>query len=211
MIVKIADEHLIHEISELRNFCNNYEKVYIWGNGQIGKAISKLFNQVNINIAGHIVSVKKEDEGNNVFVIDEVDIDRSGIIMGCDDKFYAEILPILIGRNVKLSNIFFLSQSNKNNIVRRMEELRKEDFRFAVHLAEHCNLNCQMCTQFSPIAEPECMPFEVYERDCKRLSQLFEGNVRQINFTGGEPLLNLEVEKFICLTREQFPKAKIEL
>ena len=41
------------------------------------------------------------------------------------------------------------------------------------HLVEHCNLNCQMCTHFSPLARPQCTEVESFSRDMQRLQELF--------------------------------------
>ena len=44
-----------------------------------------------------------------------------------------------------------------------------------IYLAEHCNLNCQCCDHFSQLSEPEFRNIEVFERDIKRLSELYNG------------------------------------
>ena len=51
---------------------------------------------------------------------------------------------------------------------------KKFKFHFCVYLTEHCNLNCQMCNTFSPIAEPAYYNVEHYEIDCEKLSKLLK-------------------------------------
>ena len=81
--------------------------------------------------------------------------------------------------------------------------------RFEVQVAEHCNLNCCNCMHFSPIAKPDFLDIKEYERDLKRLSELFDGKVEWIRLMGGEPLLNQNLPKIMCLTRQYFPHGKI--
>ena len=80
-----------------------------------------------------------------------------------------------------------------------------------IHLTEHCNLNCQCCSHFSNLAEPEFTNIEVFERDIKRLSELSNGEVNIIHLMGGEPLLNPNCERFFELTRKYFDKTEIKL
>ncbi len=84
---------------------------------------------------------------------------------------------------------------------------------FEVHIAEHCNLNCQCCTHFSPLAEPEFLPLDDYEKDMKRMSELTTGkiNVGSVHILGGEPLLNKNCTKYLELARKYFPNSVIRL
>ena len=80
-----------------------------------------------------------------------------------------------------------------------------------IHLAEHCNLNCQCCSHFSQLAEPEFANIETFKRDIKRLSQLSNGEINKISLMGCEPLLNPNCERFFELTRKYFDKTEIKL
>lgn len=80
-----------------------------------------------------------------------------------------------------------------------------------IHLAEHCNLNCQCCSHFSNLAEPEFTNIEVFERDIKRLSELSNGEINIIHLMGGEPLLNQNCERFFEVARKYFDKTEIKL
>ncbi len=79
-----------------------------------------------------------------------------------------------------------------------------------IHITEHCNLNCQSCTHFSPLAEPEFTDIYQFEKDIKRLSKLTK-NINYINILGGEPLLNPDCIKYLKITRKYFPKTIIRL
>ncbi len=78
------------------------------------------------------------------------------------------------------------------------------------HLADHCNLNCSGCTHYAPYAEKRFADVEEVRRDFGRLKELF-ANIRHIRIMGGEPFLHSEVEGFVRLTREAFPKSSIRV
>ena len=79
------------------------------------------------------------------------------------------------------------------------------------HLVEHCNLNCQMCTHFSPLAHPKFTEIESFSQDMQRLQDLFCNNVSYIMLLGGEPLLHPRVAEFLEIARKHFRNAKIIL
>jgi hypothetical protein len=79
-----------------------------------------------------------------------------------------------------------------------------------VHLVDHCNLNCRGCSHFSPIAREWFADLSQYEKDIRRLAELF-GNISKVRLMGGEPLLHPQIESFIALTRRYFPKADIRV
>ena len=82
---------------------------------------------------------------------------------------------------------------------------------FEVHLVEHCNLNCQCCTHWSPLAKEEYTDLQEFEKDCKRIAELTKSNVNMISLLGGEPLLHPQCKDFLRITRKYFPKTKIKL
>ena len=77
------------------------------------------------------------------------------------------------------------------------------------HIVDHCNLKCAACCHFSNISETNFTNIDVFSRDIKRLSELFE--VNQIRLMGGEPLLHKELYKFIIVTRRYFPYSDIRV
>ena len=82
---------------------------------------------------------------------------------------------------------------------------------FETHLVEHCNLNCQMCTHFSPLARPMFTEIGVFSRDMRRLQELFRSAVSYVMLLGGEPLLHPQVSDFLEITRTFFPHAEVIL
>ena len=86
-----------------------------------------------------------------------------------------------------------------------------DKIRFGIHLAEHCNLNCAYCGHFSPIAEPELMPVDVFRRDFERMAELFNHECDLIWLYGGEPLLHPEIITLMEIARKNFTSGRIEI
>ena len=89
--------------------------------------------------------------------------------------------------------------------------LPRADISLRVSLAEHCNLNCAGCDHFSPLAKPRFADFDEAARDFDRLSKLFEGKMGFIHLEGGEPLLHPDINKFLTMARQKFPKSRINI
>ena len=81
---------------------------------------------------------------------------------------------------------------------------------FAVHLVEHCNLNCKGCDHCVPLAKQGFTDIESFKKDLKRLSELFS-RVRLIGLMGGEPLLHPNLPDFLKAARKFFPNNCIAL
>ena len=88
---------------------------------------------------------------------------------------------------------------------------RREHIGFEIQLTEHCNLNCKGCSHFSPIAEPEFLDVNEFERDAKRLGDLAGHECDAIHLMGGEPLLHPEINSIIKIARGNFSKGFIEV
>ena len=82
---------------------------------------------------------------------------------------------------------------------------------FEVSICDHCNLNCVSCEHFSPIADDVFLDVEQYEKDCKRLSELLNGEISWLHLMGGEPLLHLRLNEILEISRKHFRIGKIEL
>ncbi len=82
---------------------------------------------------------------------------------------------------------------------------------FEVHLTEHCNLNCQSCFHFSPLAQEEYADLLSFENDFKRLAQITKGKIKSLSLMGGEPLLHPKCTEFFKIARKYFPNSNILL
>lgn len=86
-----------------------------------------------------------------------------------------------------------------------------QSLKFEIHITDHCNLNCVGCNHFSPLADSFYLDITEYERDCKRLLELTNGNIQEIVLLGGEPLLHPNIQKIFGISRLYFQTAKIIL
>lgn len=99
---------------------------------------------------------------------------------------------------------------NKIIKVTKITPYKKLPF-FCVHIVEHCNLKCQYCDHFAPLAEEEFANIEIFEKDFARLSSLFNARVDGIGIMGGEPLLHPQLKDFLYIARKYFPKTTLHL
>ena len=82
----------------------------------------------------------------------------------------------------------------------------------SIHLVEHCNLNCKRCAHFSPLAEKIFRDTESFERDLKRIAELFgTKGLSELFLLGGEPLLHPNLIDFLRISRSCFPYTRITL
>jgi MoaA/NifB/PqqE/SkfB family radical SAM enzyme len=80
-----------------------------------------------------------------------------------------------------------------------------------LHLADHCNLNCHGCDNFSPLAPETFADAAVLESDCARISSLSNGCVREVQLLGGEPLLHPQITVFNDIVRKYFPSTTVKI
>ena len=84
------------------------------------------------------------------------------------------------GKNINLKNY----DRDSDNYI--FDSFRKcIDFEFEMPLTSHCNLNCQMCTAFSPIANKSFLAFDSFLKDVLRISKIFEKNSIWFRLVGG--------------------------
>lgn len=85
------------------------------------------------------------------------------------------------------------------------------NFEFEFPLTTHCNLNCQMCTVFSPIAEKEFLEVESFYKDVNRIAELFGKENNWLRLVGGEPLLHPKINEIMLLARKAMPNSLISI
>ncbi|GHT86629.1 hypothetical protein FACS1894137_12480 [Spirochaetia bacterium] len=115
------------------------------------------------------------------------------------------LIKKLIPKHIfKYRNSYLFYKSIKKTAPERLK--RRTLLRFDVHLAEHCNLNCNGCGHFSPLAEKTLLDLSSFEKDCMRLSYLTNGEIEDVSLCGGEPLLHPEIIGFLRTARKYFKK-----
>lgn len=122
-------------------------------------------------------------------------------------KKITSCISIQKNHNKKVIKLFGIKITYKTKNTKKRHKLSQ----FEVHLAEHCNLNCQNCDHFSPIAKESCLNIDIFESDLKRLSFLTKKDVDKIYLLGGEPLLNKDITKFMLIARKYFPNTEISI
>lgn len=105
----------------------------------------------------------------------------------------------------------FSSELNDEEYITFLSRQLNEKINFEVNLADHCNLNCQSCNHFSPIASNNFLDVEQYRKDAKRVKQITENKIGTIMLLGGEPLLHENIEEICVITREAFCDAEISI
>lgn len=127
-------------------------------------------------------------------------------------KFLRKVLPSPLYRFLQHTKRRINIIRTRTRILFRLPLKRKHKmlgFRF--HVAEHCNLNCRGCNNFSPIAEPEFIDVSQLRKDLERLSGLFGRKCSYIWLSGGEPLLHPEIISIMRAVRENFSDCEVAI
>ena len=91
------------------------------------------------------------------------------------------------------------------------KQLKRNVLSFEVNFVNHCNLNCQCCNHFSPLAKASFLDKYKYASDLKRIHELFGNRIGRLMLLGGEPLLHPEIEELLQITRDNLPDASLYL
>jgi len=115
-----------------------------------------------------------------------------------------------IKKAIKVILPYRITAAGKKLILEREIKRRfrkKKTLGFEVSLVDHCDLNCQCCNSFAPIAEKKYYNVEKLENDFKRMHELADGKIDRISLLGGEPLLHPDLLKILDIARKYFCKA----
>lgn len=125
-------------------------------------------------------------------------------------KLIKSLLPDSILNIIRLFKMKCRILTTKAKILLSLPLQKKPDkIKFEINLAEHCNLNCRSCSNFSNIAEPELVSIESFTSDMKRMGELFGHVCERIYLIGGEPLLHPEICAMMKIARENFTEGNI--
>lgn len=101
---------MINQLNKLKNFCNRYNKIYIYGAGIVARDLSAVMRNIGCKYDSYIVSKKDNNVscmyGHPVFEKREVDFDRPniGVILGVSKRYQDEIKEEL--KKIGFKNIF---------------------------------------------------------------------------------------------------------
>ena len=135
-------------------------------------------------------------------------IDMADCVAPLEKKF-EEVAP---GRaSLFFASVDRASLTDEEYVMFLGKQLKTGMLNFEVSLVEHCNLNCQCCNHFSPLSPEKFLDLEIYERDLKRLSELYRDNRGTLMLLGGEPLLYPRIAEAIRAARRYFPHMGIDV
>lgn len=78
-----------------------------------------------------------------------------------------------------------------------------------IHITHNCNLTCESCSDFTNHGHSKMLSLQ----EAKYWMSLWNKRItpKQFLILGGEPTLHKNLEKFLCLSREMWPKSKLML
>ncbi|MBR2068716.1 MAG: radical SAM protein [Candidatus Gastranaerophilales bacterium] len=211
----------IIENKDMVSFLKRHNHVFVYNYGTIHSSIEKYLKSINIDIKGFIVN-NKEDLGEKIYSFSEIkekfgkrrfyDFRKkirknSCVIIADEPSSVSSGLAEL--KKIGFKDFFYVSKWNRRTIPYKMTPREKNNFWIEVNLVDHCNLNCQCCDHFSPIADKYFLDIDEFEKDIKRLSELMNGEMGVLKLEGGEPLLHPNAIDFMKIARKYFPKSKI--
>ena len=193
-------------------------KVILFGCTKIAQRVYAQIKSLlgnNINVSFYDNNVKKQGTyfcGEKVLDLKELEENTDAYFILTGLRSYGEMKEQLIDMGVPDEHIAFANEVVEHKWQEiSMKRTPRKEMHFVVDLAEHCNLNCQCCDHFSPLAKPHFTDLKQFESDLHRMYEIFGEDVWKVKLEGGEPLLNPDVDDFLFVARKEFKNAKIEL
>lgn len=90
-------------------------------------------------------------------------------------------------------------------------QIRTGALEFEINIADHCNLNCQCCNHFSPLARQKFLDGAVLEKNLLRMIELWGDRIEILNLLGGEPLLHPRLTELVGIARSCLPTTRINI
>ena len=207
----LFDQPHLYEIEDMISFAKKYKHLYIYGCASNQEYLLKFFDICGINIDGYVTTYSDDRElcyrSIPKYTIDGIDFEDTGLIIGLSDRYFDGIIPRLRGRG--FTDYFIMSGYNKWTIAHKLTPRPRDRMWIEVNVADHCNLNCQMCDHFSHLAPPTFLDVDEFKRDMERLAELCGNHIDIFKLQGGEPLLHKDVNRFVEISRSLFPNSII--
>ena len=205
-------------INDLLRFCKSHSELYIYGVCKASSDILEYLRLVKVDVKGYVVSDERiggysvlTADGIAIFALSEISVSpQTGIILGLPEIYYNDAIDNLKQRG--FLDFFLLREHDKLGICDRLQSRTPDTFPLQFQIADHCNLGCRMCCNFSQIAEESFMSIESFRQDLLRLRELIgKESSGSVEFSGGEPLLHPQVSDFISVAHDIFPMSPIYL
>lgn len=167
----------------------------------------------------YIVDKDPKKQGNKIYGVEVISPERLAEFDEKAEEAYDLLITVRTRSTIaeikqelaSLSNAKIYTM-NEYNLRYELNRSVKSISQLAIHLTDHCNLNCVRCCHFSSLMKGEFfIPKEDFERDLRRLHDLLGDGIPELMLTGGEPTLHPECDNIFTIAREAFPKARLVL
>jgi MoaA/NifB/PqqE/SkfB family radical SAM enzyme len=209
----INDSPHRYEIGDLLEFCRKHKNLYICGAAENQEYLLEYFDTCKVNVKGYVVTDPQCQHPLQYRQIPIVAIDEvlkqpdTGIILGLSEKHYRFIIPKL--REAGFKDYFIMTEWSKITLANQLKPRPIEEMTFEINIADHCNISCQMCDHYSQLSEECFVDMDIFERDMRRMGELFDHDIACISLVGGEPTLHPDLIKCMQITRREFPYAEL--
>jgi hypothetical protein len=208
----INDMPHMYELWDLREFCGKHGRLYICGAGAFQEELLRFFDMSGVAIEGYAATCPESRRlaGRRLPIAAVDELIRQpgvGIIMGAPDRTYRYFIPKF--RSAGFADYFTLTEYSKNMIVEQIAPRAIEEMTFEVSLADHCNMSCQMCDHYSQLSPERFVDMGAFERDMKRMGEIFGHRIGAVTLLGGEPTLHRDIIRCMEITRGAFPEGEV--
>lgn len=209
-------------MKQIINAIKENRLIVIFGCSQIGKEIAEYIKEI-LYYDNFVFADNSEQKQNEGFLGKKVvspiySINQNPIYIIASINFYSEMIKQLVELGVNNENIVLSNET----LIKKISDLEKlinkripkKKMNFVIDLSEHCNLNCQNCDHFSPLAEKKFMDIDVFKNDIARMAELFGGQgeyITSVDLEGGEPLLNEKVTDYIVVVHKYMPDTVVRI
>ena len=200
--------------NQLMEKVSSYRKIAICGCTDYGIYIKNLIKETMPEVDIIVGDNSKKKQVNGVADIDSICKDKGErLFLLATSSSNSFLFQQLCNNGVSASEILDGVTEEAKAAVQAERYKNKttplKKIRLEINIAEHCNLNCKCCSQFSCIADEEFIDLNVMRSDLQQLGKLFGGECERIYLIGGEPLLHPNVCECMNIARNSFPKGKI--
>lgn len=122
--------------------------------------------------------------------------------------FVKAVIEICKLYNIPKVGVMDLNLPNPHSLIYWLDSEKNCIPYLNANLVDGCNLNCKGCTHFAAFfRKDEIYPLDTFRRDIRRLSQMCD--VVSFRLLGGEPLLLKNLDEYVKITRQYFPKSNL--
>lgn len=226
--------------NHLKKYIQTHDNIVIYGAGVIGQALYWLIKSfhfedkvIGFALSPHATQLLDDYEGKKIRCFDQYDAKTCTFMVAVKQEYIMPISQNLEGKEFvyvsaeaiknSFSDIFDKINPAVHEALEKgyfttdqyvsacIRQIRRKKLGFGINLADHCNLNCQSCNRFCPIADEYTLPVNEFKKDMERIACLTDHDIEHLDLIGGEPLLNPDIIEIMYAAREIFPLAPIAI